>query len=113
MKNEILICRLITGEDVIGYIDIKEFKDDKVIIIRKGFVIIPTQAAKGQPIQLMMTPYAPYSDGDIVEVTADKVISVTKPKEHIKQNYISNTSSIVRPQKQLITETGLPSLDKK
>ena len=53
MKNEILICRLITGEDVIGYIDIKEFKDDKVIIIKKGFVIIPTQAAKGQPIQLL------------------------------------------------------------
>ena len=109
MASEILICRLITGEDVIGKIT----EGSKVITIHKGYVIIPTQSAKGQPIQLMMTPYAPYSDGDIVEVNADKVVSITKPKEHIKQNYIGSTSSIVTPgKKQLITETGLPTLDK-
>tara|TARA_Y100000815_G_C13184283_1_gene440479 strand:+ start:57 stop:392 length:336 start_codon:yes stop_codon:yes gene_type:complete len=107
-ETEILICRLITGEDVIGKITV----GSKVITIHKGYVIIPTQSAKGQPIQLMMTPYAPYSDGDIVEVNADKVVSITKPKEHIKQNYVSSTSSIVTPKKQLITETGLPTLDK-
>jgi hypothetical protein len=59
-----------------------------------------------------MTPYAPYSDGDSIEIRADKVMSISKPKEQIKQNYITNTSSILAPKKQLITETGLPTLDK-
>jgi|TARA_B100001245_G_scaffold175651_1_gene134020 hypothetical protein len=107
-SDEILVCRLVTGEDVIGKIT----EGSKTITIIKGFVIIPTQSAKGQPIQLMLTPYAPYSDGDSIEIRADKVMSITKPKEQIKQNYITNTSSILAPKKQLITETGLPSLDK-
>ena len=107
-SDEILVCRLVTGEDVI----VKITEGSKTITIIKGFVIIPTQSAKGQPIQLMLTPYAPYSDGDSIEIRADKVMSISKPKEQIKQNYITNTSSILAPKKQLITETGLPSLDK-
>lgn len=108
MASEILVCRLVTGEDVIGKIT----EGSKTITIIKGFVIIPTQTAPGKPVQLMMTPYAPYSDGDSIEIRADKVMSISKPKEQIKQNYITNTSSILAPKKQLITETGLPTLDK-
>jgi hypothetical protein len=108
MASEILVCRLVTGEDVIGKIT----EGSKTITIIKGFVIIPTQTSPGKPIQLMMTPYAPYSDGDSIEIRADKVMSISKPKEQIKQNYINNTSSILAPKKQLITETGLPTLDK-
>jgi len=108
MASEILVCRLVTGEDVIGKIT----EGSKTVTIIKGFVIIPTQQAPGKPVQLMMTPYAPYSDGDSIEIRADKVMSISKPKEQIKQNYITNTSSILAPKKQLITETGLPTLDK-
>lgn len=108
MASEILVCRLVTGEDVIGEIT----EGSKTVTIIKGFVIIPTQQAPGKPVQLMMTPYAPYSDGDSIEIRADKVMSISKPKEQIKQNYITNTSSILAPKKQLITETGLPTLDK-
>jgi hypothetical protein len=108
MASEILICRLITGEDVIGKIT----EGSKVITIVNGFVIIPTQQAPGKPVQLMLTPYAPYTDGESIEIKADKVLSISKPKEQIKKNYITNTSSILTPNKQLITETGLPSLDK-
>jgi len=107
-SDEILVCRLVTGEDVIGKIT----EGSKIVTIIKGFVIIPTQQAPGKPVQLMMTPYAPYSDGDSIEIRADKVMSISKPKEHIKQNYINSTSAIMTPKKQLITETGLPSLDK-
>ena len=108
MASEILVCRLVTGEDVIGEIT----EGSKTVTIIKGFVIIPTQQAPGKPVQLMLTPYAPYSDGDSIEIRADKVMSISKPKEQIKQNYITNTSSILAPKKQLITETGLPTLDK-
>ena len=107
-SDEILVCRLVTGEDVIGEIT----EGSKTVTIIKGFVIIPTQQAPGKPVQLMLTPYAPYSDGDSIEIRADKVMSISKPKEQIKQNYITNTSSILAPKKQLITETGLPTLDK-
>ena len=107
-SDEILVCRLVTGEDVIGKIT----EGSKTITIIKGFVIIPTQTAPGKPVQLMMTPYAPYTDGESIEIKADKVLSISKPKEQIKKNYINNTSSILTPNKQLITETGLPTLDK-
>jgi len=108
MASEILVCRLVTGEDVIGEIT----EGSKTVTIIKGFVIIPTQQAPGKPVQLMMTPYAPYTDGESIEIKADKVLSISKPKEQIKKNYINNTSSILTPNKQLITETGLPTLDK-
>jgi len=38
-SDEILVCRLVTGEDVIGKIT----EGSKTITIIKGFVIIPTQ----------------------------------------------------------------------
>ena len=55
MASEILICRLMTGEDVIGYIT----EGSEKVTIKKGYVIIPTQSAPGKPVQIMMTPYAP------------------------------------------------------
>ena len=108
MASEILICRLMTGEDVIVHIT----EGSEKVTIKKGFVIIPTQTAPGKPVQLMMTPYAPYSDGDTIELNKNLVLSISKPKAQIKSNYVTSTSSIVTPKKQLITETGLPTLDK-
>ena len=108
MASDILICRLMTGEDVIGHIT----EGSEKVTIKKGFVIIPTQTAPGKPVQLMMTPYAPYSDGDTIELNKNLVLSISKPKAQIKSNYVTSTSSIVTPKKQLITETGLPTLDK-
>ena len=91
-SDEILVCRLVTGEDVIGKIT----EGSKTVTIIKGFVIIPTQTAPGKPVQLMMTPYAPYSDGDSIEIRADKVMSISKPKEQIKQNYITNIKLVLK-----------------
>ena len=106
MASEILLIRLMTGEDVIGRIT----KNEKTITIEKGFVLIPTQQAPGQPVKIMMTPYAPYTEGDKIDVQNDFVISTSKPKKQILDNYAVCTSPISTPKKQLITETGLPSL---
>ncbi len=108
MASEILLVRLMTGEDVIGKIT----KNEKTITVEKGFVIIPTQAAPGKPVQLMMTPYAPYSEGQSIEIERAFVVSFSKPKKQILDIYSQNTSTIVAPKKQLITETGLPTLNK-
>ena len=51
IENEILICRLITGEDVIGKIS----EDEKKVTITRGFVIIPTQQAPGKPVPVSYT----------------------------------------------------------
>ena len=109
MASEILICRLMTGEDVIGHIT----EGSEKVTIKKGYVIIPTQSAPGKPVQLMMTPYAPYSEGETIDINKNLVISISKAKKQIQTSYTNTTSSIVTPNKQLITETGFPTLDKK
>jgi len=106
----IKILRLTTGEDVIGKI---ETKDEKLIHIKQAFVIIPTQSAPGRPVQLMLTPYMPYSADQIIVISSDKVVTMVQPKDEIISAYQQNTSSILTPgNKSLITETKLPILDK-
>lgn len=108
MKN-IKIIRLSTGEDVIG--DIVE--NDTNIIIKKSFVLIPRQMAPGQPVQLMLSPWQPYTDDKEIVVDNSKVITMINPKADIKKNYEENTSGIIQAtaaDKQLITETKLPKV---
>ena len=106
-NSNIKIIRLITGEDVICK---SEIQGDH-LFMRSPFVIVPTQSAPGKPVQLMMTPYAPYSDEDKIGVSMDKVVTMTKPKADILGSYQQNTSKILQPKPELITESTLPTFD--
>ena len=105
--SDVKIIRLITGEDVIS-----KTKEDsgEGIELHKPFVIIPTQAAPGKPVQLMRTPYSPYSKEPTVTIKKDKVVSIVEPKDDILKSYQANTSSIIQADKSLITENKLPKL---
>lgn len=108
--SDVKILRLTTGEDVIAKID-----KDSVgnYILEKSFVVIPHQQAPGKPVQLMMSPYMPYTEDEKVTIAADKVITAVKPKKEILASYQQNTSRILTPTNSgLITETKLPKLDK-
>ena len=108
MKN-IKIIRLATGEDVIGDIEVM----DNEVKVKKSFVLIPRQVAPGQPVQLMLSPWQPYTDDKEVVVDENKVITMINPKKDILDNYTQNTSGIIKAspsQSKLITETSLPKL---
>jgi hypothetical protein len=105
--SDVKIIRLQTGEDVIGKI-VK--KDNDITQFNKAFVIIPHQKAPGQPVQLMMTPYMPYAKEDTIEISTNKIVTIVDPKEEILSSYKKNTSSILTPNSNLITETKLPKL---
>lgn len=105
--SDVKIIRLQTGEDVIA----KTTKDTMGnYTLEKSFVIIPQQMGPGKPVQLMMTPYMPYTNDDTVTISAEKVIVQVKPKEEILKSYQQNTSSILTPTSDLITETKLPKI---
>ena len=103
--SDVKIIRLVSGEDVIAKIT-----DYDNMELDKPFVIIPTQKAPGQPVQLMMTPYMPFADEEKITVTADKRVAIVKPKKEILASYQKNTSKIITPQAELITETKVPKL---
>jgi len=105
--SDVKIVRLRTGEDVIAKMD-KDTMGN--YIFDKPFVIIPTQKAPGQPVQLMMTPYMPYADEDKITITQDNVVTTVKPKKEILASYQKNTSSILTPDAGLITENKVPKL---
>ena len=71
MKN-IKIIRLATGEDVIGDIEVT----DTEVKVKKSFVLIPRQQAPGQPVQLMLSPWQPYTDDAEITVDKSKVITM-------------------------------------
>ena len=104
--SEVKVLRLSTGEDVIAKVD----SGSEYHTLEKPFVIIPTQSAPGQPVQLMMTPYMPYADEDKITIAQDKVVTTVKPKKEILASYQKNTSSILTPNAELITETKVPKL---
>jgi len=103
--SDVKIIRLQTGEDVIAKI-----AKDSVgnYTLEKSFVIIPTQAGPGKPVSLMMTPYMPYTDDERVIISAEKVVTQVTPKNEILKSYQQNTSSILTPTSELITESKLP-----
>ena len=90
--SDVKIVRLQTGEDVIAKME-KDTMGNYTF--EKPFVIIPTQSAPGQPVQLMMTPYMPYADEDKITIAQDKVVTTVKPKKEILASYQKNTSSII------------------
>ena len=103
--SEVKVIRLSTGEDVIAKVDMNSGSN---ITLNKPFVIIPQQMGPGKPVQLMMSLYNAFGKGDNVEVAKDKVVFMTEPKDEIKSSYEQNTSRIIQPNKELITETKLP-----
>jgi len=105
--SEVKIVRMSTGEDVISTVD-----KDSVgnYTMKKPFIIVPTQSAPGQPVKLMLTPYMPYADDDKITISADKVVTSVRPKKDILDSYNQNTSSILTPSKELISETKIPKL---
>jgi hypothetical protein len=103
----IKIMRLSTGEDVIGEIN----EEGSIVTAKDAFAIIPMQSSPGKPVQLMLTPWMPYSDDKTITVDKDKVITIYKPKVDILKSYQQNTSQIITPgQRGLITETSLPQV---
>ena len=104
MKN-IKIMRLVTGEDIIGNIS----ESQGLITIKKAFVIIPMQATPGKPVQLVLSPWQPYTDDKEIVIDDSKVITITSPKDDIIKSYESHTSEIITPSG-LITETKVPKL---
>ena len=102
--QEVKILRLQTGEDVIGKIT----SSQGLVTIEKAFVIIPMQQTPGKPVQLMMTPYMPYTADDEVIIDDSKIMTMVTPKPEILKSYQQNTSSILTPKSELITETKLP-----
>jgi len=75
-------------------------------------VIIPTQAAPGKPVQLMLTPYLPYAKDEVITLKRDHIIAEVQPKKDIKNSYNYHLGTgIIEPSKpSLITETDLPKL---
>ena len=105
--SEVKIMRLSTGEDIIGKVIDTNTEKTK---LNKVFVIIPHQQGPGKPVQLMMTLYSPYSKIDDIEIKTQNIISIVDPKDEILKSYQQNTSSILTPRSELITETKLPKL---
>ena len=109
MKN-VKIIRLATGEDVIGDIEVT----DTEVKVKKSFVLIPRQQAPGQPVQLMLSPWQPYTDDAEITVDKDKVITMINPKKDIADNYAENTSGLIKAtpsQSKLITEANCRKYD--
>ena len=109
MSSEIKILRLSTGEDVIAKVD---EGSGETVELKNPFVIIPQQAAPGQPVQLMMSLYNAYGKKDTVTLSKDKIIFMSEPKDEILKSYEANTSKILTPKSSLITETNIPTLKK-
>ena len=99
------IIRLQTGEDIIG-----EVTEGDVVSIKKPFTIIPMQAQPGKPVQLVLTPWMPYTDDRELIIDDSKVITMAKPKSDILKSYEHNVSEIITSKPGLITETKLPNL---
>ena len=104
--SDVKVIRMTTGEDVIAKIDSGSGAN---ITLNKPFVIIPQQMGPGKPVQLMMSLYNAFGKGDSVEISKDKVVFMTEPKDEIRKSYEQNTSRILTPNKGLITETNLPN----
>tara|TARA_A200000159_G_scaffold83484_1_gene77217 strand:+ start:743 stop:1057 length:315 start_codon:yes stop_codon:yes gene_type:complete len=104
MKN-IKIMRLQTGEDIIG-----EVEEGEVVSIKKPFTIIPMQSQPGKPVQLVLTPWMPYTDDRTLTIDCSKVITIATPKPDILKSYEHNISEIITSKPGLITETNLPKL---
>ena len=52
--------------------------------------------APGQPVQLMLSPWQPYTDDAEITVDKDKVITMINPKKDIADNYAENTSGLIK-----------------
>ena len=109
MSSEIKVLRLSTGEDVIAKV---EESSGETVELKNPFVIIPQQRAPGQPVQLMMSLYNAYGKKDTVTMNKDKIVFMSVPKDEIKKSYEKNTSRILTPNSNLITETNIPTLKK-
>lgn len=82
----IYIVRLITGEDLIGELDISKTKDHehKYKMKNVGIVqIVPTKDGVG----ISLYPYAPYAEDSEFTFKEDHVMTTYKPSIDLQNNY--------------------------
>src|SRR5210317_2591205 len=108
--SDVKILRLSTGEDVIA--KVTHNLETNTVTLKQPFVIIPHQQGPGKPVQLMMTLYSPYADSEEIEIKTANIVSIVNPKREILASYQQNTSRIITPKADLITETSIPTLKK-
>jgi len=86
--TDVKIFRLSTGEDVIG--QKLEESNENLIHIKQAFVIVPMQSKPGGPVQLALTPYMPYAEGDVIVLKTANIITEAEPKLDITNSYNSH-----------------------
>ena len=94
--------RVTTGEDVIGS-PVEDETTDLIQAIKKPFVLIPMQGQPGKPMSIGFHPYIPYTKDEIIKIKKQNIITETNPDSHLLDAYEKNTSSILTPNKSIIS----------
>jgi len=98
----ITLYRVTTGEDVIGS-PVEDETTDLIQAIKKPFVLIPMQGQPGKPMSIGFHPYIPYTKDEIIKIKKQNIITETNPDSHLLDAYEKNTSSILTPNKSIIS----------
>jgi len=85
--DDVRIVRLTSGEDVIAFFE----EDETCILLGSPMTIFSKRMKSGQSF-MMMTPWIPLDlvEDDIVAISYQDILTVMKPKSHIKDNYIQS-----------------------
>ncbi|MGH7744503.1 MAG: hypothetical protein ACREQ5_06735 [Candidatus Dormibacteria bacterium] len=97
--GNVLVLKLVTGEEVIGRLASSNIEPDKVVlenILAVGYEIkAPGQFGFG------FMPYSPLTE-DVKTFSNNMVVYQTKPKEQLLQAYNKTTGAIVVPKQDIL-----------
>ena len=86
IKMNLYIVRLITGEDLIGELEVHKTKDHRHTykLTNVGIVqLVPTQTGVG----ISLYPYAPYAEESEFTFKEEHVMTTYKPSVDLQNNY--------------------------
>lgn len=102
MSKNVKIVKLITGEELLADVEIRQYTPPKYLL--KNVVMIAIMPSRSQQAQasIGLAPWMPYAENEPIEVSSDHVVYVAKPVNEMLNQYNSIFGGIIAPSKSLI-----------
>lgn len=93
MEKDIVIIKIVTGDEVIGRL---EGENSEELRVKKPRLLVLTN--EGSNLIPALIPWSPFiDDTKTISINKDTVVFVTKASNTLRNFYIEETSSIVVP----------------
>jgi len=97
MKSEVKLFQFVTGENVVGEIEMNNFSSDAIVTVKNPLFVVAQPTEDGKSVSIQLMPYSNLAKDNTIEVVFKNVVWYSTPEDRLANQYAQIFSTIVKP----------------